>query len=126
MTVNNFTKSSFWKMEKNPRMKWEISQVMHITKLKTPFEGATKFSLSLSRENIHAEKIKQDVLFFSGNEDHFIPIKMHKRQLEALVNAKSVTDRIFTKEDHAQNHCQIGNIGLALDTMVNWIEDKNT
>lgn len=123
---NLFNKSSFWKMEKNPRMKWEISQVMHITRSKTPFEGAKKFNLSLSRENMHAEKIKQDVLFFSGNEDHFIPIKIHKRQLEALVNAKSVTDRIFTKEDHAQNHCQIGNIGLALDTMVNWIEDKNT
>jgi hypothetical protein len=59
----------------------------------------------------------------SGNEDHFIPIKMHKRQVEALTNAKSVTDRIFTKEEHAQNHCQVGNIGLALDTMVDWIEN---
>jgi len=56
----------------------------------------------------------------------FIPIKLHERQVKALVNAKSVTDRIFTKEEHAQNHCQIGNIGLALDTMVNWIEEKNT
>jgi len=122
---NLFNKSAYWKMEKNYRMKWEISQTIHITKSETPFEGATKFNLSLSRENMHAEKIKQDVLFFSGNEDCFIPIKMHKRQVEALVNAKSVTDRIFTKEEHAQNHCQIGNIGLALDTMVNWIEKMN-
>ncbi len=67
---------------------------------------------------MHAEKIKQDVLFFSGNDDHFIPVKRHKRQIEALVNAKSITDRIFTKENHAQNHCRIGNIGLALDTNV--------
>lgn len=118
---NFFNKSAYWKMEKNPRMKWEIGQTIHITKSETPFEGAKKFNLSLSRENMHAEKIKQDVLFFSGNEDHFIPIKMHKRQLEALVNAKSVTDRIFTKNDQAQNHCQIGNIGLALDCILDWL-----
>ncbi len=123
---NLFNKSAYWKMEKNYRMKWEISQTMHITKTKTPFEGATKFNLCLSRKNMHADKIRQDVLFFSGKEDHFIPIKMHKRQIEALVNAKSVTDRIFTKEEHAQNHCQIGNIGLALDAMVSWIENKST
>jgi hypothetical protein len=42
--------------------------------------------------------------------------------VQALVNAKSVTDRIFTKEDHAQNHCQIGNIGLLLDVIVKWIK----
>jgi len=123
---NLFNKSSYWKMEKNARMKWEITQSMHITKSKTPFEAAQKLAIALSRENMHAEKIEQDVLFFSGKNDYFIPIRLHKRQLEALVNAKSVTDRIFTKEDYAQNHCQIGNIGLALETMVNWIKEKNT
>jgi len=121
---NLFNKSAYWKMKKNPRMKWEISNTMYITKTKTPIEAA-QMNLDLSRENMHAEKIKQDVLLFSGRNDHFIPIKMHDRQVKALVNAKSVTDRIFTKEDHAQNHCQIGNIGLALDVMVNWIEEKS-
>jgi len=121
---NLFNKSSFWKMKNNSRMKWEISNTMYITKTKTPVEAA-QMSLDLSRENMHAEKIKQDILLFSGRNDHFIPIKMHDRQVKALVNAKSVTDRIFTKEDHAQNHCQIGNIGLSLDVMVNWIEEKS-
>jgi hypothetical protein len=31
---------------------------------------------------------------------------------------------VFTKEDNAQNHCQIGNIGLALKVMGEWIEEK--
>lgn len=121
---NLFNKSSYWKMKNNPRMKWEISNTMYITKTKTPLEGA-QMSLDLSRENMHAEKIKQDILLFSGRNDHFIPIRLHDRQVKALVNAKSVTDRIFTKEDHAQNHCQIGNIGLALDIMVKWIDEKS-
>ena len=30
--------------------------------------------------------------------------------------------RVFTAEDRAGNHCQVGNIGLALETMVQWIE----
>jgi len=118
---NIFNKSSYWKMKKNIRMKWEIAQQMHITKSRTPYEAAQKMAIALSRENMHAERIRQDVLFFSGKEDHFIPIRLHNRQVKALVNSKSVTDRVFFKEEQAQNHCQIGNIGLALDTMVRWI-----
>ena len=48
----------------------------------------------------------------------------YKRHVKALVNANSVTERIFIKEDHAQNHCLIGNICLALDEIVRWIDDK--
>jgi hypothetical protein len=69
--------------------------------------------------------VKQDVLILTGREDHFIPFKMHDKQVKALINAKSVTARVFIKEEHAQNHCQNGNIGLALDVMTKWIEKKS-
>ncbi len=69
---NLFNKSAYWKMEKNPRMTWEIGNTMRITKSKTPVEGA-QLNLSLSRENMNADQIKQDVLLFSGEDDHFIP-----------------------------------------------------
>jgi hypothetical protein len=49
---------------------------------------------------------------------------MHNLQIQALTNAKSVTDRVFTEDESAENHCQIGNIGLALDAMLSWIEEK--
>jgi pimeloyl-ACP methyl ester carboxylesterase len=117
-----FNKSAFMKMEKNPRMKWEIGNTMRITKSETPFEGA-QLNLSLSRENMHANQIQQDVLFFSGRDDHFIPVRLHTEQVKALVNAKSVTDQIFAEAEYAQNHCQVGNIGLALDTMIRWITE---
>ncbi|MBT6812476.1 MAG: hypothetical protein HOA53_07515 [Anaerolineae bacterium] len=109
-------------MKKNPQMMWEIGNTMRITKSETPLEGA-QLNLNLSRENMHADKITQDVLFISGKDDHFIPIRLHNEQVRALVNAKSVRDKIFTKDDHAQNHCQVGNIGLLLDTMIEWIEE---
>jgi hypothetical protein len=49
---------------------------------------------------------------------------MYDMQLKALTNARSVTGRVFMKEEHAQNHCQTGNIGLALDVMAKWINEK--
>jgi pimeloyl-ACP methyl ester carboxylesterase len=119
---NLFNKSAFMKMEKNPRMKWEIGNTMRITKSETPVEGA-QLNLSLSRENMHADQITQDVLLISGQDDHFIPVRLHAEQVKALVNAKSVTDQVFTKTDQAQNHCQVGNIGLLLDNMLQWIAE---
>jgi len=60
----------------------------------------------------------------TSKNDHFIPYKMHDMQIKALVNAKSVTEEVFTKEEHAENHCQTGNFELALKTMTAWIENK--
>jgi pimeloyl-ACP methyl ester carboxylesterase len=119
---NIFNKSALMKMERNPRMKWEIGNTMRITKSEAPFEGA-QLNLSLSRENMHADKITQDVLFISGKDDHFIPIRLHDLQVSALANANSVTDRIFTRQEHAQNHCQVGNIELLLDSVIEWIDE---
>ena len=100
---------------------WMTRQLMYITQKDNPME-AFEIWLAMNEENIHSEKVTQDVLLLSGSDDHFIPIKMHQKQVEAMVNASSVTDRIFTKEDHAQNHCQIGNIKLLLDTIINWLK----
>ena len=45
-------------------------------------------------------------------------------QVNALKNAKPVTGRIFTREEQGQNHCQVGNIGLALNIMSGWIKEN--
>jgi len=31
---------------------------------------------------------------------------------------------VFTKEENAQHHCQIGNVGLKLDVVISWIEKE--
>ncbi len=49
---------------------------------------------------------------------------MHKMQVRALENAASVTPKAFTSDDHAENHCQIGNLGLALSVMAEWLEGR--
>ncbi|MBE9505756.1 MAG: alpha/beta fold hydrolase, partial [Chloroflexi bacterium] len=104
------------KMEKDEMHRWAIGNLMFMADKKTPME-AMDVVLQLSARNLHSELVQQDVLILTGCEDHFIPLKMHDMQVNALVNAKSVTGRVFTREEQAQNHCQIGNIGLALDFM---------
>jgi hypothetical protein len=118
---NNITVN---KMEKDAMHSWTISNLMYITNSKTPMD-AMDVAQELNEKNLHSELVKQDILILTGTDDHFIPFKMHGKQVKALINAKSVTGRIFTREEQAQNHCQIGNIGLALDTMLKWIEEKS-
>jgi pimeloyl-ACP methyl ester carboxylesterase len=108
------------KMQRDGMHTWSIGNLMYIADKKTPMEAAD-VAFKMNAENLHSELVKQDVLILTGREDHFIPFKMHGMQVKALTHARSVTARVFTKEEHAQNHCQIGNIGLALDVMVDWI-----
>ncbi len=112
------------KMKKDPMHNWSLNNAMYITKTKTPME-AMEVMLQMTAENQHSDLIKQDVLILTGRNDHFIPFKMHKMQIKILTNAKSVTGRVFTKDEQAHNHCQIGNIGLALDVMLDWISKKS-
>ena len=43
---------------------------------------------------------------------------------KALTNARSVTGRLFTKEECADHHCQVGNMGLLMKTILDWIGEK--
>jgi pimeloyl-ACP methyl ester carboxylesterase len=111
------------KLAKEGMGSWMAEQLMYITKRDKPMDALETY-FWMNRENLHPELVRQDCLIMVGMEDHFIPFKMHAMQLKALKNAKSVTGRVFTREEHAQNHCQVGNIGLALNVMSRWIEEK--
>ena len=112
------------KMKKNLQYSWFVNNLMYITNKEVPIE-AFDVLMQFNEENLHSDLVGQDVLILTGREDHLIPFKMHDMQVKALISARSVTGRVFTREENAQNHCQIGNIGLALDVMVKWIIEKS-
>ena len=64
----------------------------------------------------------QDVLVLAGSEDHYVPVRQFYQQIEALKNTRSLTARLFTRAESAQNHCQAGNFGLALQVITTWLE----
>lgn len=116
-----YTAASFEEVAaKNTIQGWQTANLAHITGM-PPLE-AFEYSLNLNAENLHCERITQHVLYLAGRNDHFIPFKMHAIQKKLFTNAASVTDRVFTKRDRAQNHCQIGNVGLMLDECVAWLK----
>ena len=103
---------------------WSLGNMMYITGKPTPVD-AIDVTYSMDAEFLGSEQVTQDVLILTGRHDHFVPHKMHRRQVEALTHARSVTPRVFTRAEHADNHCQMGNIGLALGVMVDWLADPS-
>ena len=110
-------------MQRDPGHRWSVGNLIYITGKKTPME-AMDIVMQMNAKNLCSWLVEQDVLILTGAEDHFIPVKMHDMQVKALTNARSVTARIFTREEQAQNHCQVGNTGLALQVMAEWVEEK--
>ncbi len=70
--------------------------------------------------------IQQDVLLLAGQDDHYVPPGQLSAQITTLTAARSLTARMFTAQEQASNHCQLGNIGLALDTMLDWMNRIET
>lgn len=101
-------------------VKWGFLHGMYAYEAKTPFEYLKKMN-QYQIYNI-GDKIKQDVLIIGATKDHFIDYRTVGSEINALTNAKSITVRIFTKQEHGEAHCNLGNLKLCLDTMIDWIE----
>jgi len=104
---------------------WMVEHLMYITKKTKPLDALEIYML-MNEQNMHPELVRQDVLILAGREDHFIPFRMFNKQIRALANARSVTGRVFTRKENAQNHCQTGNVGLALDVVIRWLNEKSS
>jgi pimeloyl-ACP methyl ester carboxylesterase len=107
-------------MKQNPHIEWIFQQGMHILGTTSPFEYAERARQYGTRDV--SSLVQQDVLLLSGTEDFIVPVQQFYWQIEALTNTKSLTARLFTRADHAQNHCQVGNLPLALDVIADWID----
>jgi alpha-beta hydrolase superfamily lysophospholipase len=66
--------------------------------------------------------VTQDVLLMAGAKDHYVPLHQLGDQLLTLTAARSITARVFTETEQAQNHCQIGNTGLAIQVILDWLD----
>lgn len=108
----------------SPVVQWGLQQGMHVTGTSSAFEFLQK-AKQFQTADVSAS-IKQDVLLLAGSEDHYVPIEQWHDQIRMLKNARSITARLFTRTESAQNHCQVGNYGLALRTIVNWLDEMQS
>jgi pimeloyl-ACP methyl ester carboxylesterase len=104
----------------SPITEWGIQLGMHITKTKTPYDFLRTTSRVTTRHI--SDRVTQDVLLLAGATDHYVPLHQLDRQAANLTNARSITTRVFTAEEQASSHCQIGNVGLAVRVIRDWLD----
>jgi pimeloyl-ACP methyl ester carboxylesterase len=98
---------------------WCITQGMHITGTKTPFDFLTAIAQHSLDGILH--NVTQDILLTEGEQDHLFHPDWIYRTMRELVCARSVTARIFTAREGAEQHCQVGNSALAREEIVRWL-----
>jgi hypothetical protein len=106
--------------KKDLMIEWGVTQGMHVMGAATPYDFLEKCSLFNTREA--SPLVTQDVLLMAGQKDHYIPLHQFYDQQKMLTNVRSLTARLFTSRETAQNHCQLGNVGLSVKVIVEWAE----
>lgn len=113
-------------MKKSLVAEWGVKQGMHVTGSKTPYEFFKQ--IQFYRTADVSPLVEQDVLLMAGAEDHYVPLHQFYDQMRSLSHVRSLTARLFTRQEQAQNHCQIGNVGLSLRVVADWagrIQSRN-
>jgi pimeloyl-ACP methyl ester carboxylesterase len=111
-------------MAKSLLLDWMMKLAMHNTGQPTPY-ASLKHYQKYETASI-APLLTQDVLVMAGAEDHYIPVHQLPDQIATLTNVRSLTARLFTRAEQAQNHCQVGNMGLAFRVIIEWMESLGT
>ena len=99
---------------------WGVRQGMRVMGAKTPAEW-----LGLARQyrtDDVSPLIEQDVLVLAGAEDHYVPVHQFYDQISTLTHARSLTARLFTRQEQAHEHVQVGNLGLQFRVINDWID----
>ena len=104
----------------SPVASWGLADGMHVTGTSSPYDYLTKIA-KYTTADVSA-LITQDVLLLAGSVDHLVPVEHFYRQIRILKYAHSISARLVTGQESAGNHYQVGNYGLALKTIVNWMD----
>jgi len=107
---------------KNPGASWAYHNALWTMGTTNPDETLEAFShYKLAPV---ADRIRQDVLILAGTEDHFIPFHQVADFEQSLVNARSVTTRIFDRPSGGAEHCQCGNTSLVHAAVFDWLLER--
>ncbi|WP_433205383.1 alpha/beta fold hydrolase [Dactylosporangium sp. CS-047395] len=101
-------------------VEWTLNQSRRVMGADTPADVLKAWAHY--RTDDVSPLVQQDILLMAGTKDHYVPLHQLGDQVLTLTAAPSVTCRVFTEQEQAQNHCQVGNTGLALGVILNWLD----
>ena len=78
---------------------------------------------ALAEEALGRGRLTEAAFFYRAQEFYTIPPQAGEVLSERF---SDLFYRVFTRPESAENHCQIGNVGLALNTMEAWISSVQT
>jgi len=103
---------------RSPVADWGLSQAMHMFGSNRP-SYALRTAKTFCTGDLSG-RVRQDVLLLASARYHYVPLEQLWEQARGLTAARSITMRVFTAEEQAQAHCQVGNLPLAIDTISDW------
>ena len=105
-------------VRQSPVLEWGIAQACHVFGCELP-AAAFRAAQTFHTRDV-SERVRQDVLLLAGARDHYVPLSQLGDQIRLLSNARSIAARVFTAQEQAQAHCQVGNLPLAIGTISDW------
>jgi dienelactone hydrolase len=101
----------------NTELRWSVANAMWVFGVLSHYE-LLKAIQHITLEGI-AGNVRCQTLILHGEKDHFIP----REQVDMLYNALNApkTLRVFTEEEGAAEHCQIGNMTLLHQVAFDWL-----
>jgi hypothetical protein len=109
-------------MNRSLVIEWGVRHGMHVTGSSTPYQYFREAKRYRTADI--SPLVEQDALLLAGAEDHYVPLHQFYDQMRWLTHVRSLTARLFTRQEHAQNHVHVGNVGLSLRVIVEWIDER--
>lgn len=106
-----------------PVLRHVVDHTLYISDGREPTDVVDWF-LGMNVEHLDSHRVQQDVLLCCGERDRFQPPRLTRYQAAALTSARSVQVRMFTASEHADSHCQMGNLDLACRVVTTWLRDR--
>ena len=103
-----------------PALKHAVDQALYLVDGDEPMDAVHWF-LGMNADHLGSARVTQDVLLLCGEHDSFQPPVLTRAQGRALTSARSIAVRTFTKAEHADQHCQMGNLDLACRQVTTWL-----
>jgi alpha-beta hydrolase superfamily lysophospholipase len=104
---------------RRPVVEWGVAQAEQVFGRETP-SAALQAARAYHTRDV-SSRVRQDVLLMAGRQDHYVPLEQLWDQARLLTSARSITTRVFTAEESAQAHCQVGNLPLAIRVISDWV-----
>jgi pimeloyl-ACP methyl ester carboxylesterase len=108
-----------------PTLRQVVDQALYLVDGDDPMQAADWF-LGMNAAHLGSHLVAQDVLLLCGEHDAFQPPVLTRAQAAALTAARSVAVRTFTRAEHADQHCQMGNLDLACGVVTAWLREPGS